>query len=467
MKRIGRVLVVVALLGGSLATGHAAAAGERAEKRWDRRIAPIAKRVERLRGLEFEHPVPVVFMGDERFERELRGMRLRHREAESTTSVLHKQVVLRALNLLASGESLKQLGGLVDFADVLAVYDQARERVYVRGRNVGVGSEVTLAHELTHVLQHQHFPRVMRLRQPDLDVFQVADALIEGDAMRIARAYAATLSPAEQREAAEHEIDLIEETTGPDAAYVLFAVWGSPYLFGPHLIRGLEIQGGERAIDRAFTQVPRHQVALLNPLRVGKKALPTTKPVRRRREKQIGPVAPIGAMTLYSALAARLDTAYALNAADEWRGSAARAFTRPGEYCIRANFRAGDLDGATFLAEALQAWADAGESGVATVRQAGWVVTLEACDVGGIGYGWPSPDEVISVALLRNARVLQELADGTDELVAKCVGDGVIVDQAWAEAFAALAEQDELDLALLRTLEERVDAIRTDCEATA
>src|SRR5262245_38676415 len=40
-------------------------------KRWDPRIAPIAKQVEKLRKLKFEHPVAVTFLSDAAFEKKV------------------------------------------------------------------------------------------------------------------------------------------------------------------------------------------------------------------------------------------------------------------------------------------------------------------------------------------------------------------------------------------------------------
>ena len=64
---------------------------------------------------------------------------------------------LRAVGLVAGGVDLLDSVSDLQQSGVLAYYDPKRERITVRGKELDVARRVTLAHELTHALQDQHF----------------------------------------------------------------------------------------------------------------------------------------------------------------------------------------------------------------------------------------------------------------------------------------------------------------------
>ncbi|MEA2826622.1 MAG: hypothetical protein QOG43_1061, partial [Actinomycetota bacterium] len=123
-------------------------------KQWDPRVAELVNFVQRERGAVYEHPVPVDFLSPEEYSK-------RTRTDEGTLSEDDKaeleqfEGTMRALGLLAADVDLFQAtNDLVD-TGTLAFYDTHEHRVVVRGTAVTPGVAVTLAHELTHVLQDQ------------------------------------------------------------------------------------------------------------------------------------------------------------------------------------------------------------------------------------------------------------------------------------------------------------------------
>ena len=68
------------------------------------------------------------------------------------------QSQFRALGLIGPGVDLFDAANDISSTDVLASYNPETQRVTVRGKGkISVATRVTLAHELTHTLQDQHF----------------------------------------------------------------------------------------------------------------------------------------------------------------------------------------------------------------------------------------------------------------------------------------------------------------------
>ena len=108
---------------------------------------------------------------------------------------------LRALGLVEGEVDLAAAFGDLASEGTLAYYDPATEVVYVRGDELTPSVRVTVAHELTHVLQDQHFD-LERLADPDYERYDGLRAMAEGDAGRIEDAYTAeVLTTAEQADA--------------------------------------------------------------------------------------------------------------------------------------------------------------------------------------------------------------------------------------------------------------------------
>src|SRR5262249_37293908 len=124
------------------------------------------------------------------------------RAESAATSAKEKEQVtqygaeLRAVGLIPAGTDLQSsLGDLVD-EGTLAYYDDQKKEIVVRGIEMSVGLRVTLAHELSHVLQDQYFGTDREFKtDTEQTMFR---ALLEGDADRIENKYVDSLSDAEQ-----------------------------------------------------------------------------------------------------------------------------------------------------------------------------------------------------------------------------------------------------------------------------
>jgi hypothetical protein len=241
---------------------------------WDDRIAPYAKIAAHERGLSFVHPVPVRFLSPAKFAKTLTTDETDlsnddRRQLEQATGQL------RALGLIAGDVNLLKASNDAQAGAVDAYYSFKDKRITVRGHRVTPAVKSTLVHELTHVLQDQHFDVGARLKKlgkesekgRDTSEASVLDAIVEGDAERVAHLYAASLGPRQRRALAASER---AEVTHADhrtsqVPQVVMAMMSAPYTLGEGLVQTVAQEGGNAAVDRLLRHPPTHESALLDP----------------------------------------------------------------------------------------------------------------------------------------------------------------------------------------------------------
>jgi Putative metallopeptidase family (DUF6782) len=228
---------------------------------FDAVVDDITAFVERERGLTFVEDVTVELADEEEFQ-----ARLLADFEEDTADLAAAGEVLIALGLIEPDvdvvAAVRELLG----ASVVGFYDPETNELVVRGTATTPYVRQTIAHELTHALQDQHF----ELDRPELDETDDEQgfgftSLVEGDAERVAIAYEATLSEAEQDEALQEELRL---SLGFDVAavpFVLIEQLSLPYLLGPDLIAEILGAGGQESLDASFTAPPTTSEHLLDP----------------------------------------------------------------------------------------------------------------------------------------------------------------------------------------------------------
>ena len=281
---------------------------------WDRRIEPIAHEVEQLRHLRFLHPIPAQFLSDRAFRKEVTSDD--HPKAKDRRRDLVNEAELRSLGLVEGSFDLRKTVDDVQGSDVLAFYDSDRKRIVVRGTHLDAEHRVTLAHELTHGLQDQHYD-LTKLQDAvhSSGADDALTALIEGDATRIEDEYYGQLDAADQRavDRAEGAPDATSPTGGPanpDAAEssgtsFVSAQLDAPYAVGPGMVyvdprrRGIVPGSPPRSTRRrtrscrccsprwSTTRVrPSHLVA---PEAAGGRAAAPQRPDRRRGDRPLLP----------------------------------------------------------------------------------------------------------------------------------------------------------------------------------
>jgi hypothetical protein len=146
-------------------------------------VERIARRVERIRHLRFEHPVNPLFVSrDEAGRLQEQGTAKDYPESRRNAD----EESLKLLGLMRPQESLGKAISAVAREQILGFYDPRTKRlVVVRDRQASRPLlEITLAHELTHALEDQRFG----FRQggdPNDDAAIAESALAEGTATEV------------------------------------------------------------------------------------------------------------------------------------------------------------------------------------------------------------------------------------------------------------------------------------------
>lgn len=456
------ICVPVALPGPALA----------ARNTWDLRVLPIAKEVEKLRGLKFEHPVPVDFLSDAAFRKKV-GVDHSKLSAADKQDITRSQGQLRAVGLLPAGVDLLGAEGALRESGALAFYSSGTKRATVRGEALGPATRVTLAHELTHALQDQHFDLKKLQRTAKRNHASSAlTALVEGDAVRVQDLYASQLSSADRAEydasrssGASAALDEARAAQVPDSLVVLFQ---SPYTLGPLMLGVVEGVKGKGAINALFREPPTADSAYLTPATLvdGSAVTKVVPPALQPGETADGKPDVFGAFALYLILAARSDPVAALAVADGWAGDAMVTFTRDGATCLRATFAGRSADASTAISNALRDWAAKGTPGAADVEQDGARTSFVACDPGAEGEATQDASiAALTVAELRNTLLATLARQGLGVAVAGCTANGILGDPAFRRLLDAAAADPnaEPDADLLAPLQQSVVTIATRC----
>jgi hypothetical protein len=419
---VAAVVVVVALLAAGLAT--TVFAGSDHPSGWDARLGDLPETVTRLRGLEFAHAVPVRFLPNKRFVEERAIGGASKPSARAKRAARRATESLRALGLVSGPVDLIAATKQANASRVLAFYDPDAEEIVIRGgtKALDVPHRVVLVHELTHVLQDQHFDLAGledKVRDAPGQSSDALRAVIEGDADRIEDEYTAELSTSDRDAYEEWQrrgSDVADRETASLPA-VLTVLQGAPYAFGPAVLEVVTADGGNSAVDRVFEHGVFTQKLFVEPTASFTEAPPEpiAAPEAAEGEKAVDRVTEFGAFDLYLLLASRIDATVALDVASRWDGGRIRLVRADGRTCARAAVTATSRAGSAALEDALQQWADALPAGMASIARHGDVVEVHSCDPGTTGL--VSPDagvrraenvlgahNEIEVALVRETR---------------------------------------------------------------
>jgi hypothetical protein len=316
-------------------------------------------------------------------------------------------------------------------------------------------------HELTHALQDQHFDLNEMRDVGDDDSLSAITALIEGDASRVETAWVTRLGTADQRAYERQNARLNAGADFDEIPPVVRILFGAPYQFGPALIEVLRAEGGQAAIDRAFTRPPTTDEHLFDPAtyldddRAAKVDEPEVP--RGAEEVDTGTFGPLG---WYVTLSEHIDAHTALRATDGWGGDAYVSYrTRDDELCTRIQYEGDTATDGTEMRSALTQWIDALPAGTATLRTADDNLLLESCDPG-VGAKVATGDSMRAIALpVTRVEIVQVMVEsGASIDVASCIADGIV-------GSASLTDLADPDAAQFRSPagQQRIAAIAAEC----
>ncbi len=422
----------------AFATSSAGAVSRPAEDapdHWDRRVAPIAAQVEKLRGLEFEHPVPVQYLSDAAFRKRI-GAQSSKLTKRDRRQVADLQATLRAFGLIDADTDIVKSLRTVSEAGTAAYYDIAAKKIVIRGKGpLDADHKATLAHELTHVLQDQHFD-LQKLRADAAGSKTVSSGaltgVIEGDAERIKDKYLRTLSRADRTayDAATQKAGDAAESEIASAPELVKAEFTAPYVFGPLVLDVLTAHGGNHAVDDAFGRGAPTDKVYLDPT----EALhdPTTTPVRTpsipKGAHRIGEAGQIGAFDLYTLLASRIDRQTALTAADGWTGDRYVTYRSDGRVCARATI-ATAAAGTRATVAALQGWSSSMPEATITAGPGKRRTTVTSCESDAVAAPTTGQvDRAIRLLAIRDSILGSAVQGGAPTALATCVAHRVVQD---------------------------------------
>lgn len=236
-------------------------------------LGDLEKVTERIRELQFEHPVPVGIQDQVRISAQLSSMI----EEEDLDEA---RVVYGALGLIEPGVDLRELIERLASEQVVGYYDPEDNRLVVRddvmsrrGGDVDEASAV-LVHELVHALQDQQLGLGDRFDQDrDTDAENAFDALVEGDATlamlgHVLEQQGAPLELITRKPAllgqvlSQTPLQGMELEAAPPIVRVTLL---APYLKGLLFVAHLHGQDGWSAVNEAHRELPPSTEQVLHP----------------------------------------------------------------------------------------------------------------------------------------------------------------------------------------------------------
>jgi hypothetical protein len=444
--------------------------------RWDPRLQPIADKVAELRDLKFDHPVAAEFLGDAAFEKKVavdKGKLSKQDKADIERS----QGQLRAVGLIGPDVDIVDAVSSLQTSGVLAYYDPATKKITVKGTTTDdVSTRVTLAHELTHALQDQHFDlQKLDKAAKKAHASTPLRTLVEGDAVRIQQAYVSSLSQSDQdayrSEQASTSTDARAEITAKGVPEALSVLFEAPYDLGQTMLDAVIAKEKVAGVDALFANPPTADAAFLTPSTLLEhRTFPAIDPpALAKGERASGKPDVFGAFALYQILASRLDPGVALTAADAWGGDAMVTFTRKGTTCLRSTFVGKTPDGTGSIGSALSQWAAQMPAGAAAVDATANRVTLTACDPGAAATEAPNRAlQALVFAGTRDELFAEVLRQGLPVGVATCAADALVRDPAFKPVIDSATNDPSAapDAGVLAGIRARAPEILSDCAAS-
>jgi len=314
---------------------------------------PDAERfVEQHRGLRFIHPVDVTALAEAPFRK-----RLAELPGSSPADLEKTTKELRALGLIEGKVDIGELEKALLGGAVAGFYDAKPHVLVVKGGTLTPWVREVLIHELTHALQDQAF----NINRPQVDDAPdeqgtAFHAVLEGDALRVEKAYHDAMSPTDQKSADE------EGSGGgipPNTPPVLIDQLTFPYLTGPPFIAAVFAKRGQAGLDAAVRNPPTTSNQIYHPERylAGQGAVHVDPPPA---DGKIFDQGALGEEALRLILVqavdrGRLSPADADAAASTWAGDWASAWDSGSQACLRAQIVT--QGSATRLRSALNAYA--------------------------------------------------------------------------------------------------------------
>lgn len=400
---------------------------------WDPRVVDLVDFVEHERGLDFDHPVTVNFLSDEEYAEASNGGG-DFDQAEIAEAALDDLGTFRALGLIQGDVDLAKAQDDLFDAGTLAYYDPELKIVNVRGDSASVATDVTIAHELTHALQDQHFDLTGGFKLGDPEAYR---SIVEGDATAVENAYVDQLDDADAA-AYDEESTAQSDATGEaldelEVPGVLSAIFGSYYELGGPFVDMVLADGGHGALNELLDEPLQTTGPLFNPTQYFDDVEPAW-PVAAESadEDDIIDESNFGAMWTYLTLAARIDPQQAMHATDLIVGDDLVRLRDGDRLCVAIAWETATTGDAATVEDAVREWADSmpPEADVTVRRRKGRVNEVRSCDPGpdaDLGVDEHTGDEAV-MPIVRSYFMADAMDAGEDPDFSFCGGDEVVAE---------------------------------------
>lgn len=418
------VIVLAVVAGGAYLVLNG---GRQFPSAWDPRVDPIAQWVAKERKLDFDHPVEVEFLSDAAYTAASTGGDVAEPDASKSAAMDDSIAQLRALGLVEGTVDLNEASNTLSDSGTLAYYDPGTKKVYVRGTEITPDLRVTLAHELTHVLQDQNFglERITDLPEGKAATLR---ALAEGDATRIEDIYVANVLSDDERAAYEKSSqesgNAATETIDAKVPAVIVATFAAPYILGPELITYLD---GDKDIDEALTDPPGEEVLFD----------PTVNGTSKGSDEPLDVAAPsgtksiesgeFGPTTWYLMLASRMEPTVALRAAVGLAGDGYAVYRKDEKVCVDVQAQGDSEIDIVELTTALDAWIAKSPTGTASAEVVDGTLRFSSCDPGAdAAAGGAITVDMLQLPVLRTELYRGAATSGADAIQAACFADTIL-----------------------------------------
>jgi hypothetical protein len=227
-------------------------------------IKQVEGQVQQLRGLEFTEPVPVDAVSHDDL---VKGFSESFDSSYPAKFYDRRSQAWQTIGVIPAGTSIRRSIERFAGSQVIGYYDPlSGQLVFIGTANPSAVEKVTLAHELTHALDDQHFKldRLNTLENECADeMYQAALGAVEGDATYFMILYAQRFLTLDEQ--LQLGLQAAPSTTGIPPFIVQLQTW--PYTAGLSFIEAMDRRGGTEAIDRAMANFPVSTEQVIHPER--------------------------------------------------------------------------------------------------------------------------------------------------------------------------------------------------------
>jgi hypothetical protein len=335
-------------------------------------IEEVQRQVEQLRGLRFVDPVAAEPLTQPELVERLMGAIDRSYPKDLYA---RKSLAWQTIGVIPDGSSIRD--ALLEYASgqVIGFYvPTTGELVFIGSEDPSPLERVTLAHELTHAIDDQHFhlERLDQLESECADeALAAAIATVEGSAQFFSFAFARTFLTLDEQLGLAGGSDSTLEGVPP--FIVRMQTW--PYIEGLEFISAIEAEGGTRAIDTALERLPQSTEQILHPERYPNDApqpvdVSNLAPVLGKRWQDLD-VQEVGEEWLSIMLGLRLDASTAGAATEGWDGGTYRAWSNADRVAVVLSTVWDREADAQEFADAMEEWLRASDQIAAIFPAAG------------------------------------------------------------------------------------------------